>query len=164
MEHQAFKIYIHGPIHQFYRIFHQSLVLGMPHTGRNHGAAVMLGKGLEVGIYHRFVAVAASDCGFQVVRYYRTRRPSIKVESILARLYKILLLLRPHGLTISVMTAWQYRHKHLDLSYLGSRLIDYLQTVTGKIDIHLVTGTMLDMAYGIGLQHELSELHPERRP
>ena len=33
MEHQAFKIYIHGPIHQFYRIFHQSLVLGMPHTG-----------------------------------------------------------------------------------------------------------------------------------
>ena len=87
MEHQAFKIYIHGPIHQFYRILHQSLVLGMPHTGRHHGAAVMLGKGLEVGIYHRFVAVAASDCGFQVVRYYRTGSPSIKVESILARLY-----------------------------------------------------------------------------
>ncbi len=95
MEHQTFKVYVHGPVHQFYRILHQSLVLGMAHAGRNHGAAVMLGKGLEVGIYHRFVAVAASDCGFQVVRYNRTRRPSIKVESILARLYKILLLLRP---------------------------------------------------------------------
>ena len=164
IEHQTFKVYVHGPVHQFYRILHQSLVLGMAHAGRDYGAAVMLGKGFEVRIDHRLIAVAASDCGFQVVRYYRTGSPSIKVESILARLYKILLLLRSHGLTVSVMTAWQYRHKHLNLSHLGSRLIDYLQTVTGKIDIHLVSGAMLDIAYGIGLQHELSELHPERCP
>ena len=39
MEHQTFKVYVHGPAHQFYRILHQSLVLGMAHAGRNHGAA-----------------------------------------------------------------------------------------------------------------------------
>lgn len=60
------------------------------------------------------------------------------------------------------MTAWQYRHKHLDLSYPGCCLIDYFQSVSGKIDIHLVAGAVLHMPDGVGLQHELPEFHPER--
>lgn len=66
MENLTFKVYVHGPIHQFYCIFHQGLVLWMPHTGRHHGAAVMLGKGFEVRIYDRLVAATARDGRFQV--------------------------------------------------------------------------------------------------
>ena len=44
----------------------------------------------------------------------------------------------------------------------AAALIDYFQSVSGKIDIHLVAGAVLHMPDGVGLQHELPEFHPER--
>ncbi len=43
----------------------------------------------------------------------------------------------------------------------GSRLVDYPKSVSGEIDIHPVSGTVFDMANGVGLEHELPELHSE---
>lgn len=69
--------------------------------------------------------------------------------------------LRPHCLAICVVAARKYGDEHLDLSHFGSRLVDYLKSVSGEIDIHPVSGTVFDMANGVGLEHELPELHSE---
>ena len=53
------------------------------------------------------------------------------------------------------MTARKYRDKHLDFPRLRCCFVNYLQSVSGKIDIHLVSGAVLDMTNGVGLQHEL---------
>ena len=87
---------------------------------------------------------------------------AVETDGVFAGLYQIFLLLRPHCLAICVVATWKYRHKHLDLSYPGCCLIDYFQSVSGKIDIHLVSGAVLHMPDGVGLQHELPEFHPER--
>ena len=60
------------------------------------------------------------------------------------------------------MAARKYCDEHLDLPHFSSCLIDYLQPVSGEIDIHPVSGTVLDMANGVGLEHELPELHSRR--
>ncbi len=73
MEHHSLQIDIHRTVHQLDCVFHQCLVPGMPHTGRDHGASVMLGKGFEVRIDYRFVAVAARDRRLQVVRHNGAR-------------------------------------------------------------------------------------------
>ena len=49
------------------------------------------------------------------------------------------------------MAARKYRDEHLDLSYFGGCLVNYLKSVSGEIYIHLVSGAVLDMADGIGL-------------
>lgn len=71
--------------------------------------------------------------------------------------------LGPHCLAVCVVAARKYGDEHLDLPHFGSRLVDYLQSVSGEIHIHLVTGAVLHMAYGVGLEHELPEFHPEGR-
>ena len=127
MEHHSLKIDIHGPAHQLDRVFHKSLVPGVPYPGRNHGAPVMLGKGLEVSIDHGLVAVAARDRRLQVVRHNGARGASVKTDGVLACLYQILLFLRAHCLAVCAVAARKYRHEHLDLSYPGCCLIDYFQ-------------------------------------
>ena len=149
MEHHSLKIDIHRPVHQFDCVFHECLVPGVPHPGRNHGAPVMFGKGFEVGIDHRFVAVAARDSRPEVVRHDRARGTAVEADGVLASLYQVLLFLRPHSLAICVVAARQYCDEHFHLSLIGSCLVDYLQSVSGEIDIHLVSSTVLHMANGV---------------
>ncbi len=59
------------------------------------------------------------------------------------------------------MAAWQYGHEDLHFYNLGSDLINYLQPVAGEVDIHLVSGPVLHVSDGIGLEHELPQLHAE---
>ena len=47
------------------------------------------------------------------------------------------------------MAAWKYGDEHFHLSHFGCCLVDYLQSVSGKIDVHLVSGTVFHMANGI---------------
>ena len=62
------------------------------------------------------------------------------------------------------MAAWQYGHENLHFYNLGRHLINYLQPVAGKVDVNLVSGPVLHMSDGVGLKHELPQLHTEGRP
>ncbi len=161
MEHRSLQVNIHRPVHKFHRVLHQGLVLGTAYPGRDNGAAVVFGKGGEVGIDHGFVAVAARDGRLQIVGDYRHWRASVEMYGILARLYHIFLFLCPHRLAVRVLAAWKYRHKDLCLSDFGCKLVNDLQPVAREVDIHLVAGPVFDMAHGACLEHELLELHAE---
>ncbi len=134
------------------------------HPGRDYGASVMPGKGFEVRIDHSFVAVAARDSRLQVVWHngargtprrngWRSRMPLSDPPFSGTTL--------PRSMCSGCTEVWRRTPRPSALRQ--SPLVDYLQSVSGEIHIHLVTGAVLHMAYGVGLEHELPELHSEGR-
>ena len=157
MEHKTLDVGVDGTVHEFHRVLDKRLVLGMAHPGRIYGATVMLGERREVVVYHRLVAVAAGHRGPQVVRNDRHGDSAEETQRVLAGLYQVLLALRPNCLAVCVVAARKNGHEDLHAPCFPGRLIDHLQSVTGKVDVHLVSGIMLHMPDGCRLEHMPSQ-------
>ena len=119
----------------------------MAHTGRKYGTAVMLGKGGKVLVDYRLVTVAACHGRLQVVRHDGHRHTAEEMQRILTRPDQVLLALRPRCLAVGVVAARQDGDKHLHTAYLTSLGIHDFQFVTGIVNVHLVAGVMLNVAY-----------------
>ncbi|MCF2708617.1 hypothetical protein [Bacteroides pyogenes] len=48
------------------------------------------------------------------------------------------------------MAAWKYGHEHFNAAAFAVFTVNYLKFITGKVDVHPVSGIMLDMAYNMG--------------
>lgn len=125
----------------------------MTHTGRIYGAPVMLGESLKLLIDDRLIAVILGDGGFQVVRYYGHGSVAEEMQRVLTGGDEVFLALGPHGLSISVVAAWQYGNEHFNQPGIPRELVDYLKPVTRKVDVHLVTDIMFHMSNDLCLKH-----------
>ena len=163
IEDQTLDIGVDRLVHQLHGVLHQGLVLRMSDAGRIYRTTVMLGKGLEVIVDYRLVAVTAAYGGSQIVGDDCHRRTAIEYQGVLASLDQIFLALRPYSLAIGVMAAWQDGHKHFHLTCLAALLVHNLKPVAGIVDIHLVAGIMLHMAYSGDLQPVAAEQIAELR-
>ena len=64
----------------------------------------------------------------------------------------------PGRLTIGIVTAWEYGHEHFNAAALTAFTVNDFKFVTCEVDIHLVSGIMLDMAYDMchhAVTHEI---------
>ena len=56
------------------------------------------------------------------------------------------------------MAAWEYSHKHFNAATFAAFTVNDLKFVTGEVNIHLVSGIMLDMTYDMchhAVTHEI---------
>lgn len=111
-----------------------------------HRAAVIFGKSGKIVIDDGFVAVASCDGRLEIVGDYCRRSPFKIQYGILAPLDQVFLVLRPYSFTVGIMTERKDGNKDFGLFCLTGHLIDNLKLVTGKVDVHLVCGIVLDMA------------------
>ena len=162
-ERHSLDIGIDGFVKQFHGILHQGLVLGVPDTCRIYRTSVMLGKCGEHFIDHRLVAVASAYGRLEIVRHYRGRNAAEVLHGALTSFDEVFLALGPYGLTVSVMTERQYRDEHLCFFSLARHAVDHLKAVSGKVDVHLVSGIMLHMSDHLALMQVLTESLLEHR-
>lgn len=56
------------------------------------------------------------------------------------------------------MAAWKYGHEHFNAAAFAVFTVNYLKFIAGKVDVHLVSGIMLDMSYNMryhAVAHEI---------
>ena len=145
-ECHSLYVKVNGTVEELYGILYQSLVFGMTHTGGIDRTAVIFGKSGEIIIDDRLVAVASCDGSLQIVGD-DSRRNAFKIShGILTCLYQVFLALRPHGFAVGIMAERKDGDKHLGFLRLARHFINDFKPVTGKVNIHLVGGIVLDMA------------------
>lgn len=145
-ESHSLHVRVNGTAEKLHCVFNKGLVLGVAYTGGTGRTAVMLGKSGEIVIDDGLVAVASCDGRLQIVGDYCRRSPFEIQHGIPASLDQVFLALQLYGLTVGVMTERKDGSKDFGLLRLACHLIDNFKPVTGKINIHLVCGIVLDMA------------------
>lgn len=82
----------------------------------------------------------------EIVRHYRGRNAAEVLHGALTSFDEVFLALGPYRLTVSVVAERQYRDEHLCFFSLARHAVDHLKAVSGKVDVHLVSGIMLHMS------------------
>ena len=117
----------------------------------------MFGKSGEIIIDDRLVAVAACNGRLQIVGD-DSRRNAFKIlHGILACLYQVFLALGPYGLAVGIMAERKNGDEHLGLFRLTCHFINDFKPVTGKVNIHLVCGIVLDMTDDLDVKLVLTD-------
>lgn len=78
-------------------------------------------------------------------------------ERVLAGFDQIFLTLRPYCLAVRVVAEWKYGDEHFRPLDLSCHFVHHFQPVSGKVDIHLVGGIMLDVAHDRGVEPVLPD-------
>lgn len=73
------------------------------------------------------------------------------MKGILTSRNQVLLLLRPDGLAVGIVTEGEDGNEHFHAAHLARHIIYYLKLVAGIVNIHLVAGHVLNMTYGTNL-------------
>ena len=151
-EHHSLDVKVDGSVQELDRVLDKRLVLGMAHPRRVYGTSVMFGKGGELFVYNRFVAVAGLHRRLEIVGN-NGRHNTLKVmKGILTGLDQIFLALGPYGLAVSIMTERKYGYEHFGLLDLACHLVDNRESVACEVDVHLVGGVVLDMTDDCGVE------------
>ena len=122
-----------------------------------YGASVMFGEGRELLVDHRLVPVAGLYSRLQVVGHDGCRHASEVFERVLTGLDQVFLPLRPHCLAIRVVAERKDGDEHFRFLDLSCHFIHHFQLVSCEVDIHLVSGIVLDVAHNRGVEPVLPD-------
>ena len=145
-KYHSFYVKINGTVGEFYDIFNQSLILGVMYTGWIGRTAVIFREGDKIFIDDKLFA-EISD--YQDNSYLNTFKV---MHGFLASPYQVLLALRLYGFAVGIMTERKDGNEYFGFLRLARHFINNLKFVSGKINIHLITGIVLDMTDNLNVK------------
>ena len=105
------------PVDQLDSSFDQGLVAGPADAGGHGRAAIVFGKGGEVLVQLGLILVRVGDRRLQVVRHDDLGRSAVEIESVLARVNEVLLLLAHHGFHVGKLRTGEDGHEDFDRGF-----------------------------------------------